>query len=336
MTLSPWSLQRPGASPRALVTGGAGFIGSHLVDWLLRDGWRVTVLDNFTDALYGAEVKWRNTASHLTHPAYSLVKADIRDLGACRRRLSDSYDVVVHLAAMAGVPKSMEYPLLYEDVNVAGTANVLELARGLEVPQFVFASSSSVYGDNPNAPWRESDLDLRPRSKYAQTKIDGEQLGRDVSARCGMRFVALRFFTVYGPRQRPDLVVHEFLRRMYAGAPVQLCGDGTSSRDYTHVGDIVRGIEAAMRYDGSACEVFNLGSDRPVSLNDLVRALSAATGIDPVVEHVPERPGDVPHTWASLEKSCRLLGYEPRVALADGLRESADWMRELTARRMVG
>src|SRR5919206_3982908 len=214
-----------------LVTGAAGFIGSHLVDRLLRDGWEVTGVDNFDD-FYAAALKRGNIAEHLGHPAYAFVETDIRDAGALAARLSRRYDVIVHLAAKAGVRPSIAHPMLYQDVNVRGTQNLLELAKARGISQFVFASSSSVYGVNPNVPWREDDHVLQPISPYASTKVSGELLGHVYSHLYGIRFIALRFFTVYGPRQRPDLAIHKFAKRIAEQRPIQMFGDGTTRRDY--------------------------------------------------------------------------------------------------------
>src|SRR5688500_4239726 len=252
----------------ALVTGGAGFIGSHLVDSLLADGWRVTVFDNF-DPFYDRTIKEDNVRPHLSNPAYTLVRGDVRDVSSIRQLEGASYDVIVHLAARAGVRPSIEDPVGYQQVNVAGTQLVLELARTLGVQQFVFASSSSVYGVNPRVPWREDDYVLQPISPYASTKVSGELLGHVYSHLYGMRFIALRFFTVYGPRQRPDLAIHKFARLMLEEQPIPVFGDGTTSRDYTYVDDVVRGVRSAMNYDASLYEVINLGNTRTVSLREM-------------------------------------------------------------------
>src|SRR5438552_1988883 len=230
-----------------LITGAAGFIGGHLVDSLLADGWRVTAIDNF-DPFYSAEIKQRNVAPHLRHPQYSLARVDIRD-GSALQRLATRYDAIVHLAALAGVRPSIADPRTYQEVNVAGTQNILELARQSGTPHVVFASSSSVYGVNPNTPWRESDYVLQPISPYASTKVSGELLGHVYSHLYGIRFIALRFFTVYGPRQRPDLAIHKFARLMLDGKPIPVFGDGSTRRDYSYVDDIVTGIRAAIEYD---------------------------------------------------------------------------------------
>jgi UDP-glucuronate 4-epimerase len=309
----------------ALVTGGAGFIGSHLVDSLLADGWRVTVFDNF-DAFYDPAVKERNVGPHLQNDNYALVRGDLRDRESVAALATATYDVIVHLAARAGVRPSIEDPVGYQDVNVAGTQQVLELARTLGIRQFVFASSSSVYGVNPRVPWREDDYVLRPISPYASTKVSGELLGHVYCHLYGMRFIALRFFTVYGPRQRPDLAIHKFARLMLAGKPIPVFGDGSTSRDYTYVDDVVRGVRAAMDYSASAYEVINLGNTRTVSLREMIAGLEAALGVTARIERHPEQPGDVPQTWASVDKARALLGFKPTTAYDEGVRRFADWL----------
>ena len=309
---------------RALVTGGAGFVGSHLVDRLLADGWHVTVLDNF-DPFYDVALKRENLRPHARTPAFRLVTGDLRDAAAMRRDLDGAYDVVFHLAAKAGVRPSIEDPIAYQEVNVRGTHQLLELCREWGIRQFVFASSSSVYGVNPDVPWREEDAVLRPISPYASTKVSGELLGHVYSHLFGIRFLALRFFTVYGPRQRPDLAIHKFTRLMRAGRPIPLFGDGGTSRDYTYVDDIVSGVMAAATWDGSPYEVINLGNEHTVTLLDLVRSLEETLGVKAEIEWQPEQAGDVPRTWASIEKARTLLGYAPRTSLRQGLERFAEW-----------
>ncbi|HWV38914.1 MAG TPA: NAD-dependent epimerase/dehydratase family protein [Vulgatibacter sp.] len=309
-----------------LVTGGAGFIGSHLVDRLLADGERVTAVDDF-DPFYDPAIKRRNVAPHLGHDRYALVEADIRDMEALRR-LPGGVDVIVHLAARAGVRPSIADPVGYQEVNVRGSQNVLELARERGVRQFVFASSSSVYGINPDVPWREDDHVLLPISPYASTKVSGELLGHVYSHLHGIRFVALRFFTVYGPRQRPDLAIHKFARLMREGRPIPVYGDGSSRRDYSFVDDIVEGIVRSIRYDRSAYEVINLGNDRTITLSELVALLEETLGVKARIERHPDQPGDVPQTWASMARATSLLGELPRTPFPEGLRRFAEWLRE--------
>lgn len=319
----------------ALVTGGAGFIGSHLVDSLLTDGWRVTALDSF-DAFYDRSFKEQNIAAHRGHPAYTLVEADIRDWQRLNAGLPEHYDVLVHLAARAGVRPSIEQPRLYQEVNVAGTQNMLEFCRTRELRQFVFASSSSVYGVSPNVPWSEDESVLRPISPYASTKVSGELLGHAYSHLYGIRFLALRFFTVYGPRQRPDLAIRKFAELMSRGERIPLFGRGESRRDYTYVDDTVAGIRAAMDYEASSYETINLGNDQAVSLADLVSSLEAVLGVRARIHHLPDQPGDVPQTWANIDKARRLLGYRPQTRLQQGLERFAQWLESTAANRVSG
>lgn len=316
-----------GRGRHALVTGGAGFIGSHLVDRLLTEGWQVTVVDNF-DPFYDPAIKEGNVAPHLESGAYTLHRLDIRDMVGLRRQLTDEYEVIVHLAAKAGVRPSIEEPITYQEVNVAGTQNMLELARERGIKQFVFASSSSVYGVNPNVPWREDDHVLLPISPYASTKVSGELLGHVYSHLYGIRFIALRFFTVYGPRQRPDLAIHKFARLILEGKPIPFYGDGTTRRDYTYIDDIVAGVRAAMDYDKTNYEVINLGNNDRVSLSELVRSLEQALGVKAQLNRLPNQPGDVPQTWADVTKSGELLGYERATNLPQGLNHFAGWLEK--------
>jgi UDP-glucuronate 4-epimerase len=302
-----------------LVTGGAGFIGSHLVDALVHDGQHVTVVDSF-DPFYERSVKERNIASHRSSGNWRLVEADIRDLPALRGQLSEPFDAIVHLAARAGVRPSIADPTTYQEVNVTGTQNLLELARERTIPHFVFASSSSVYGVNPRVPWSEDDHVLQPISPYASTKVSGELLGHVYSHLYGIRFIALRLFTVYGPRQRPDLAIHKFAKLMKARQPIPVFGDGSTRRDYTYVADIVAGLRSALDYTASAYEVINLGNNKTVSLREMIEGLEQALGVPANIEWLPEQPGDVPRTWANVDKARRLLGYEPRTPFAAGVK----------------
>ncbi len=307
-----------------LVTGGAGFIGSHLVDALLDDGCDVTIVDNF-DPFYPRAIKEQNIAAHRLNGRWRLIEADLRDRAALDR-LDARFDVIVHLAAKAGVRPSIEDPQAYQEVNVAGTQNLLEFARRRQIPQFVFASSSSVYGVNPRVPWSEEDRVLQPISPYASTKVSGELLGHVYSHLYGIRFIALRFFTVYGPRQRPDLAIHKFSRLMREGNPVPMFGDGSTRRDYTFVDDVVQGVRAAMRYGSSPYEVINLGNDQTVSLREMIAGLENAMGLKATVVPMPEQAGDVPQTWANIEKARRLLAYSPRIGYAEGAQRFVAWL----------
>jgi UDP-glucuronate 4-epimerase len=309
---------------RILVTGGAGFIGSHLIDALLSDEVPVIAIDNF-DGFYARAVKQANVAHHRGNPLCELIDGDIRDratLDAIQGRI----DAIVHLAALAGVRPSIADPVRYAEVNIKGTQNLLEFARERAVRQFVFASSSSVYGVNPRVPWSEDDHVLQPISPYAATKVAGELLGHVYSQLYGIRFLALRFFTVYGPRQRPDLAIHKFARLMQQGKSLPVFGDGSTRRDYTYIADVIQGVRAAVRYTRTPYEVINLGNNRTVSLREMIAGLEAAFGCSARLEWLPEQAGDVPQTWANIEKARALLGYEPRTSFADGIRRFADWM----------
>jgi UDP-glucuronate 4-epimerase len=309
-----------------LVTGGAGFIGSHLVDRLLSEGRHVTVLDTF-DPFYDPSAKRRNLAPHHGNPRFRLIEGDIRAPSSLGALGDGRFNAIVHLAARAGVRPSLHDPLACDETNVRGTRNLLELAGKQGIPRFVFASSSSVYGINPHVPWREDDAVLRPISPYAATKVSGEMLGHVYSHLHGIRFVALRLFTAYGPRQRPDLAMHAFARRMLAGEALPFFGDGSTRRDYTYIDDIVAGIVAALAYDGSMYEVINLGNNQTVSLSDLVRTLEDALGVHAVLDRLPEQAGDVPCTWADITKARHLLGYTPATPFEEGVQRFAAWLR---------
>jgi UDP-glucuronate 4-epimerase len=233
------------------------------------------------------------------------------------------------------VRPSIEDPLSYQAVNVQGTQNLLELCRAWRVPHFVFASSSSVYGVNPRVPWSEDDHVLQPISPYASTKVSGELLGHVYSHLYGIRFVALRFFTVYGPRQRPDLAIHKFARLMTDGRRIPVFGDGSTRRDYTFIGDIVGGVLGAIEYDGSAYEVINLGNNRTITLREMIAGLEEALGVEARIEWLPEQPGDVPQTWACVDKARALLGYEPRTTYRDGVAEFVAWFKAHRARELA-
>ena len=309
------------------MTGGAGFIGSHLVDSLLRDGVDITVLDNF-DPFYERGLKERNIRAHRTQSNWRLVEGDLRDPDRLADQLNQPFTAIVHLAAKAGVRPSIDDPLTYQDVNVRGTHNLLELARRLQVPCFIFASSSSVYGVNPRVPWTENDPVLQPISPYASTKVSGELLGHVYSHLYGIRFIALRFFTVYGPRQRPDLAIHKFARLISEQKPIPVFGDGSTRRDYTYIDDIVAGIRGALAYNGSQYEVINLGNNHTVTLLEMIRALEHVLGAEARIDWLREQPGDVPQTWANVERARALLTYEPRTGFVEGLERFAEWFSQ--------
>ena len=311
-----------------LVTGGAGFIGSHLVDHLLAEGgWQITVVDDFND-FYSPEIKRANIAEHLKSPNYTMVEADVRDQ-ATMSALFTSYhfDVIVHLAARAGVRPSLLEPQLYTETNIVGTQNLLEMAKDHGIKQFVFGSSSSVYGINAKVPFAEDDRIHQPISPYAATKAAGELLCHTYSHLYGIRIVCLRFFTVYGARQRPDLAIHKFSKLITEGKPIQVFGDGTSRRDYTYVDDIISGVRAAIDYDRSMYEIFNLGESQTIELCELISLLERSLDMQAIIDRQPMQPGDVPITYADITKSREMLGYNPTTKIADGIPKFVEWFR---------
>jgi UDP-glucuronate 4-epimerase len=319
-----------------LVTGAAGFIGSHVVESLLAAGHRVTGLDSFDD-FYPRAVKEANVAAARASRAFQLVEGDVRD-GALVASLLEAETVVVHLAARAGVRPSILQPELYASVNLGGTATLLEAARAAGVRRFVFAGSSSVYGDTAPVPFREDWPAIAPISPYAATKRGGELLCAAYAHLFPMRIVSLRFFTVYGPRQRPDLAIHRFTRLIAAGRPVPFYGDGSTERDYTYIDDIVAGVRGAVDWTGAgpaggAFEIVNLGESRTTRLDrlvELVGAALAAEGLPSAVslDRQPPQPGDVARTCADVTKARRLLGYAPATTVAEGVPRFVRWFRE--------
>jgi len=309
-----------------LITGGAGFIGSHLVDRLLAEGeWQVTVVDDFNN-FYQPEIKRANVVAHRSDERFGLIEADIRDRDALAKVFTaQSFDCVVHLAARAGVRPSLEQPELYAETNINGTLNLLQLAREYKVRQFVFGSSSSVYGINAKVPFSEDDPIRQPISPYAATKAAGELLCHTYTHLYGLRCVCLRFFTVYGARQRPDLAIHKFAKLISQGQPIPIFGDGTTRRDYTYVDDIIAGVRAAIDYDATEYEVFNLGESRTVELNELIALLEKELGQKAIIDRHPLQPGDVPQTFAYITKARKLLHYNPQTQIEDGIRQFVEW-----------
>ena len=317
-------------SGTVLVTGGAGFIGSHLTQALLSSDKRVIVVDNFND-FYSPSIKRQNIKAVLNAVSekqaenFVLLEEDIRTLRLDQLKEHESIDTVVHLAAMAGVRPSLINPVLYQDVNVVGTQALLELSRVLKVKKFIFASSSSVYGVNPNVPWSESEDVLEPISPYAASKVSGELQGRVYHHLYGMDFIALRFFTVYGPKQRPDLAIAKFIERAFKREAIDMYGDGTSARDYTFVDDIVNGVLAAVEKELHGYQVINIGNSFPVELRALVKMVEEATGVSLHIQRKPQQPGDVPRTFADISKARQLLGYNPMTSMEEGIRLQAEW-----------
>ena len=310
---------------RILVTGGAGFIGSHLCEALLEQGREVQVLDNFND-FYDPAIKRGNIEKALTHSAYSIREGDIRDQELVNEVMATFRpQAVIHLAAMAGVRPSIERPHLYNDVNIAGTTVLLEAAREYPVENFVFGSSSSVYGSHDRVPFSEKDVLNRPISPYAATKLAGEQLCFTYHHLYGIPVSCLRFFTVYGPRQRPEMAIHLFARKIMNGELITLYGDGSSRRDYTYIDDIIDGVIRSLdRPQGF--EIFNLGESRTVVLSEMVSILEDAIGREANINFEPDQPGDVPVTYADVTKAVRVLGYEPSVPIEEGIRLFVKWL----------
>lgn len=313
---------------RVAVTGAAGFIGSHCCRALLDAGHAVVALDNF-DPFYDRRIKEAGLAGLLPRDGFQFLEGDIRDPVAVRDTVT-ACDVVLHLAARAGVRPSIEEPVLYSSINVEGTVQLLEACREAGVRSFVFGSSSSVYGDATNPPFGETAPAVNPISPYAATKRAGELLCEVYSHLHSMRIVSLRFFTVYGPRQRPDLAIHRFTRLLAAGSPIQQYGDGGTERDYTHVDDIVQGVLGALewvRQPGADHEIVNLGGSQTVRLTRLIELIADALGVRPSIEYLPDQPGDVRRTCADVTKARRLFGYRPTVPIEQGIPAFVDWFR---------
>ncbi|MCY7310852.1 MAG: GDP-mannose 4,6-dehydratase [Chitinophagaceae bacterium] len=312
-----------------LITGGAGFIGSNLIRTLFKNepGIMITCIDNF-DPFYSADLKQLNIRDFKDNPVFYFLYNDIAVTSAQElcELIPEPVDVIVHIAAKAGVRPSIENPLSYQQTNIIGLQTMLDVAKQKGIKQFVFASSSSVYGVNDHYPWKE-DEQLLPISPYAMTKLSGEMLGHVYSKLFGIRFMALRFFTVYGPSQRPDLAIHKFTKAILAGKPITMYGDGNSSRDYTYVDDIVQGIIAAMHYDKSGFEITNLGNSYAIILQELITSLEEITGKKAIIEQYPDQPGDVPKTFADITKAKELFGYNPQTQLKDGLKKFYDWFK---------
>ena len=315
-----------------LVTGAAGFIGSHFTDRLLERGEEVVGLDLF-DEFYDPAIKERNLERARDHQAFSLVRGDIRD-EALLSTLPDSIGAVVHLAARAGVRPSIENPALYSSVNVLGTTSLLNFARVRGIRTFVFASSSSVYGNNEKIPFHEEDRVDHPISPYAATKKAGELLCHTATHLDGITTTCLRFFTVYGPRQRPDLAIHKFARLMAAGEEIPMFGDGSTQRDYTYIDDILQGMEGALdfaRREEATFDIFNLGESRTISLSEMIRIVGEEMGVDPRIRRLPMQPGDVLRTFSDVSRARERLGYAPSVEFREGIRLFVEWFEGIRA-----
>lgn len=313
-----------------LITGGAGFIGSHLADRLLSEGNKVIVIDNFND-FYNPAIKRKNVYQHLNDKNYILYENDIRDKQAVNKIFSEnSIDCVIHLAAYAGVRPSIENPILYEEVNCGGTINILENAKNYGVNKIVLASSSSVYGNCKSVPFRETDQVDFAISPYAATKKSNEVMGHVYHKLYKIDMAFLRFFTVYGPRQRPDLAINKFVRLMINNEAIPLFGDGTTKRDYTYVSDIVDGIMASINWvqnNTNVYEIFNLGNSNPVSLIDMIKTIEKKLEIHAIIDKLPMQKGDVDITYADISKANTILGYQPKVSFDEGIENFITWYK---------
>jgi UDP-glucuronate 4-epimerase len=312
---------------RILITGAAGFIGSNLADRLLKNGFQVLGIDNF-DPFYDRTIKENNIADARKNPDYQFREGDIRDKNFTENCFSDfKPDIVLHLAAKAGVRPSLTDPDLYFNVNVMGTLNVLETMKKCGIKKMIFASSSSVYGNNKKVPFSENDNVDFPISPYAASKKAGELLCHTFHHLYNLDIYCLRFFTVYGPRQRPDLAIHKFVKAILNKGVIYLYGDGTTSRDYTHIDDIIKGVMGAMK-KVKGFDVFNLGEAKPVSLIDLVRLLEKSSGRKSHLKYLPMQEGDVIRTYADIAKARADLGYNPKIDIESGIKNYINWYRE--------
>lgn len=320
---------------KILVTGGAGFIGSHTVERLLQSGTdQVSILDDFND-YYNPAIK-RANVSHFADRV-TIHEGALTDSAFVQKVFVEGkFDAVIHLAARAGVRPSIEKPELYIDTNIKGTFNLLEAAKATGCRHFVFASSSSVYGVNKKVPFAEADPILQTISPYAMTKMAGEQMCSNYSHLFGIKTVCLRFFTVYGPRQRPDLAISKFTRLIEEGKAIDKYGDGSTMRDYTFISDIVDGIIGALNYrSGPICDIFNLGGSQTVTLNDLISTIEEAVGKKAQIHQLPEQPGDVPLTSADVSKAQALLHFRPKTTIAEGVPEYVAWFRQMRDQGVV-
>lgn len=313
-----------------LITGGAGFIGSSLADNLLKENNKVIVIDNFCD-FYDPKIKENNIKEALKNSNYKLYRADIRDMDALNEIFLDNHiDVVIHLAAMAGVRPSIENPILYQEVNCVGTQNILEVMKKYNVKRLVMASSSSVYGNTKEVPFNEEMTVDYAISPYAATKKANEVMTHVYHKLFDINVIMLRFFTVYGPRQRPDLAINKFTNLMINGQKIPMFGDGTTSRDYTYIDDIVDGIKRSINYvseNDDVYEILNLGNNSPTTLKEMIMTIGEALGVEPVIETLPMQPGDVLQTYADITKANRLLGYMPKTDFKMGITKFIEWYK---------
>lgn len=314
--------------PKCLVTGFAGFIGSHLTEKLLNEGNEVIGIDDFND-FYNPEVKKQNIKNFKDNSKFIQHKIDIRDKDAVSKVFkTHKPEIVIHLAARAGVRPSIQLPNLYEEVNVLGTLNLLEEAKNFSVQKFVFGSSSSVYGECKNIPFKETEVDLKPISPYGVSKLTGEKYCQIYNHLYKIPIICLRFFTVYGPRQRPDLAIHKFTKLIEDNKPIPVFGDGKYKRDFTYITEIIDGIISSINYNKTSFEIFNLGESKSTSVIDLVKLLENAIGKKATIDWQEAQPGDVPLTFADVSKAEKLLGYKPKTAPEEGIKKFVEWFRK--------
>jgi UDP-glucuronate 4-epimerase len=326
--LSKANLGNSSKNSRILVTGGAGFIGSHLVDQLLGESHKVVVLDNF-NTFYDPQWKRQNVQEHLKHPSYTLVEGDLRDRSKVSEALGcGPFDAIVHLAALAGVRPSLEQPAYYMDVNVNGTQVLLEEVVRQGTGRFIFGSSSSIYGNRSGEQFVETDKVDQPLSPYAASKAAGELLCYTAHYNHKLPVVALRFFTVFGPRQRPDLAIRKFCQLIDQGKSIEVFGDGHSKRDYTFVDDIVSGIISSLTYDLPGYDLINLGRSEPVELHEMISLLESLLGKKAKLVHKEVQMGDMPYTYANIAHARDVLNYQPRTSFADGIKRFVDWYKQ--------
>ncbi len=310
-----------------LVTGGAGFIGSHLIERLLSENYKVLCLDNFND-YYNPAIKWRNIEAVSQYANFQLIQGDILDEDLLKKIFqSNHFDGIVHLAARAGVRPSILQPLLYQEVNIRGTLNLLEMAKQHKIAKFIMASSSSVYGNNKKVPFSEKDPVDNPISPYAATKKAAELIGYTYSALYNISVSCLRFFTVYGPRQRPDMAIHKFTKLIASGTEIPIYGDGSARRDFTFIDDIIHGIVNSIERC-SGYNIYNLGESRVVPLMELISLIEQQLGKKAKIKYLPLQPGDVAITYADISKARNELDYQPQVDINEGIRLFVKWFKE--------
>lgn len=312
-------------SKRIIVTGGAGFIGSNLCDYLLKNKHEVVCIDSFDD-YYEPSIKRNNLTKALTSSNFSLIESDIKEIGFISDHLHGNFDAIIHLAAKAGVRYSLKHPVGYQESNVVGTKNILDLAVKKNIKQFVFASSSSIYGNTP-APFNEDYKDLQPISPYAQTKLFSEKTGKEFSEKYDLNFISLRFFSVYGPRLRPDLVMNKIAASIYKNEKIKIFGDGSTSRDYTYVDDIIAGIMKALDYKDSKFETFNLGNGNPIKLTEILSIFEEETKGKINIEFVDSIKGESDITWADNNKAKTILGLNPKTDIRNGIKNYLEWYK---------